>query len=386
MSVSSFGRSVMKVGHIISQLADGKDINEISVDPDISTKGKITKLLSNFVITPNVFIDENLKYMDKKHLKNLVKTELTVFTAFLINAYKALTEIYNVHIAVVISSMRKPPNILSYETVESVYELANEDFLGEAYFGKGLLNLDTTIGIENRRLKNRFRDNDQRRYPREYRIDNEKDTIKAETFINSFNIQLAIRTQQGRYTISLPLIVAPRIRYINAENFINSMIHGDKGKTFLERWWDYRAGAISLMDFILASDLIRKYKARKLSSESDLAIELNKIDKSYVIKDLIHDTAHYHKNFNIYNFDISAQTLIESNFRGSVLKDKYKQKMMDEIFGFLAAFVDNEKEEVVMLLDEIPGFSVLSFDMLAKDKKSDVAELAEIFLKNQQPF
>jgi len=143
-----------------------------------------------------------------------------------------------------------------------------------------------------------------------------------------------------------------------------------------------------MMSFITydSSDLIRKYKARKLSSESDLANELNKLDKSYVIKDIIHDTAHYHKNFNIYNFDISMQTLIESNFRGSILKDKYKQKLMDEIFGFLVSFVDNEKEEVVMLLDEIPGFSVLSFDMLSKDKKSDVAELAEIFLKNQQPF
>ena len=399
MAVGGLVRSFSKVIEVLKDIGDGKKINEIQIDPDIQFNGKITRLASQFLVTPQIFVDEQLKFMDKKHFKNLLKTETKLFAAFLVNAYKILITIHGYEVATVAALTRRPPNLLNGDTINRLSEIVQEDSLNEILSDDGKLGFDFIPSMEARH-KEKYnptprdlfnRDSEDEPIPGNIRnAKNMRDDLKPDLDIMSFDLQIEYTTNIGgkivNRTISIPLMIMPNIRYVDGATLVNNMVDSKFGKTFLERWWDLRSGGISLLDFMFAGDLVKKYKEKKISNENQIANELNKLDKTTMVNDVLHRRHYFSRNFNIFVFEESLRPAIESELRGSLFKEKYKQKMLDDLMAFSVTFVDNEKEQVTLFLDSIPSFSVLNFNMLASDKKSDVAELAELFLKNQQPF
>lgn len=399
MAVGGLVRSFSKVIGVLKDIADNKDIKDIALDPDISFNGKITRVASQFLITPQIFVDEQLKFMDKKQFKKLLKTETKLFAAFLINAYKILISIHGYQVETVAALMKRPPNLLNRATFNRISEIMHEDSLSEIFSPDNKLSLDFIPSMEalhKEKFNPTIRDLSNRDYtddpiPSSIKsMKNMKDELKVDTDIMSFDLQIeyAFNTPRGTSTrtVSIPLMIMPNIRYVNGETLISNMVDSKFGKTFLERWWSLRSGGTSLLDFIFAGDLVKKYKDKKLSNENQIANELNKLDKTTMINDVMHNRNYFSRNFNIFIFEESLRTVAENELRGSLFKEKYKQEMLDDLMAFSATFVDNEKEQVTIFLDDIPSFSVLNFNMLDSDKKSDVSELAELFLKNQQPF
>jgi len=389
----AFTKSFLILANIFKSIGDHEDdkvLQNLMKRRDIIAKGDITKLVGNFVVTPFIFVDESLKYMDPNDYKKLVQTEVKLFIGFLATAYRTLIELYGYRVADTVALLNtRNVGIDELERLRSLIaeESLTTDFVTDVVKEEGTL----TIAQEAKYMRSLVRE------PLDYHMSNaEFNKLKdTKAFINTvdlqFNIYNSITLPNGKkdvkqMTISVPLIVYPNIKFINAENFINNMLENDHDKKFLSRFWDWRAGAISLADLILASDLVEKYRKRKLSNESDIANYLNKVDKVTMVKDLINGTNSFAKNYNIYIFNQDKQALIESNIRGSLLKDRYKDKVLDKFMGFDLTFVDLEKEQVTVFIKSIPGFSILNFKMLEKGKESDVEKVVKEFLKNNQPF
>ena len=388
MAFGGLVRSLHKLFDILKDIGEGNELRDIRQDPDVTVKGNVTTLMSRFIITPTIFVDEQLRYMDKRHFKNLIKTELKLFAGMVVSAYRILVELMGMNPLMVARLMSKPSDLISFDTARRLSEIANEDSVSEILLDDTRLSLDFIPSTESVSPRKYYGLNGER--INDIRTNELRDTFKPDTDMMILELQINVSGRQNGQNfnriVRLPLIIYPLIKYIDAESLVKNMLDSNFGKTFLERYWDLRAGAISLMDFIFASDLVKKYKEKKITNENAIANELNKLDKSIIVKDILYNTHHFSRNFNIYIFEESLRVLIESELRGSLFKNKNKEKMMDDLMAFSVTFVDNEKEQVTIFIDDVPGFSVLNFNMLASDKKSDVAELAELFLKNQQPF
>ena len=209
----------------------------------------------------------------------------------------------------------------------------------------------------------------------------------AAIFITTYEVQISVTTDSGdERVIVLPVVIYPNIVYTDSSSLINNMVDSNDGKGIFERVDDYRAGAISFSDLIFATDLVKQYKDKKIKNDNDFVKYLNKVDKITGVKDLLYGHNSFHKNFNIYIFDISTKRDIEKLLKGSVFVDKYKNKLTDTLAAFSVTFVDAEAEEVIILLDSIPGFSSLNFNMLKKEKDSDMKDVMKELMKNRQPF
>jgi len=374
MEMSRASKGILLVGSIIRNVVSGKD-NFLEVNPDIESSGKITKLLSSFTYTPNIVVDESLRYMDEGKFRDIVKTELLAFSGVLLQAFRVLSEIYSDAPNIIVNKMANHGNIRYGDLSNVANYFGNESFDYTADLFKGDGPLPITIGNEAPGSRgNEIKNNNSI----------QKDTS---VFLTTYEVQISVTTNSGdERVIVLPVVIYPNIIFTNATSFISNMVESNHGKGLFERIDDYRAGVISFSDLIFATDLVKEYKDKKIKNENDFAKYLNKVDKITGVKDLVYGHNSFHKNFNIYIFDINKKRDIETKLRGSVLVDKHKNKLTDTLAAFSVSFVDTEAEELIILLDSIPNFSVLNFNMLKKEKDNDIRDVIKELMKNRQPF
>jgi len=376
MQGNSISKSLLKIGNIIANVVHDRD-DFLRVNPDIESSGKITKLMSSFTYTPNIVIDNNLKYMDESKLKDLVKTELLAFSGILLQAFRVLSEIYAEHPNIIVNKMSNHQDFNYGDIVQGqdyINGLESIDYTKDLLEGKGPLPI--TYGNEDG-LRNKETDV----------VNNTSIQKDTSIFLTTYEVQLTVTCDDGgNRVIVIPVIIYPNIVYTDASSLLNNVLENKHGKGFLDRFTDYRAGLISLSDLIFASDLVRLYKEKKIKNENDFAKYLNKVDKVSSIKDLFYGHNSFHKNFNIYIFDIALKSAIEKTIKGSVFIDRNKNNVTDSLSAFSVTFVDTEAEEVIILLDSIPGFSTLNYNMLKKEKDSEIKDVIKELMKNRQPF
>lgn len=381
---SSITKGLLKVGNIIKNVIDGRPA--LDVDPDILVDGKITKLVSSFIYSPNIVIDKNLQYMDSKTLTNIVKTNTLVFSGILIEAFRVMSEIYGVSPKMTVNKLASSNRdvISDIRRVEGLVTGKEEvDPISDILKSEGFLNI--TVGAERKGPSLRERELNGGAIDK---ISNnnaiQKDTAVAMT---TYEVQLMVTDAKGNQRgIIIPVMVSPHIMFEDMEIFLNNMLDGDVEKTFLARLDEFRSGAISIMDLILATDLVRDYKDRKIKYKSNFASYLNAMDKTSSVKDVLHNRNSFSKRFNLYIMDVNMIPLVNKLVKGDIYKDSYKDEVLDKLMGFSMGYVDNEKETLLNMYDSIPGFTILDFKMLKKDKDSDVVDVVKEMMKNRQPF
>ena len=381
---SSITKGLLKVGNIIKNVIDGRPA--LDVDPDILVDGKITKLVASFIYSPNIVIDKNLQYMDSKTLTNIVKTNTLVFSGILIEAFRVMSEIYGVSPKMTVNKLASSNRdvISDIRRVEGLVTGKEEvDPISDILKSEGFLNI--TVGAERKGPSLRERELNGGAIDK---ISNnnaiQKDTAVAMT---TYEVQLMVTDAKGNQRgIIIPVMVSPHIMFEDMEIFLNNMLDGDVEKTFLARLDEFRSGAISIMDLILATDLVRDYKDRKIKYKSNFASYLNAMDKTSSVKDVLHNRNSFSKRFNLYIMDVNMIPLVNKLVKGDIYKDSYKDEVLDKLMGFSMGYVDNEKETLLNMYDSIPGFTILDFKMLKKDKDSDVVDVVKEMMKNRQPF
>ena len=361
------------VGEVIRNIYNEND-DALKLSPDINHSGKITGVLSKFIVTPNIVIDENLKYMDNKVLKNIIKTNVTVFTAIVTEAVRVMVEIYGQTPTMVIDKLSDKSTITDdMERIRSVYNGSESfDYVKDLYENKNFL-----PGVEH---KNTDKGN-------ELKNNNFIQKDMGE-FINNYELQIQMNDKSGNsHVITLPILIYPNITYTKADTLINNLVDSTHGKTFFDVFNDYRAGLKSLADVIFATSLIKEYKAKKLKNDNDFAKYLNSVDKISTVHEILYNKNSFSKNFNIYIFDNSYLPTINKLVKGNVFKNKYKEVLTNKLMAFSVTFVDIEEEEISLLMDSIPSFSIVNFDMLQKEKtNSDVSGIMKELMNNKTPF
>jgi len=377
MQTAGISKGLLLIGNVIKNVAEGKD-DFLKVNPDIESSGKITKLMSSFTYTPNIVIDNNLKYMDEGHLRDLVKTELLAFSGILLQAFRVLSEVYSDKPSVIVNKMANHGKVQYADLVHGQGLLgASEGF----DYTHDLLNGDGPLPMPGNEANYGGHD-------KAATITNNTSISKdVSIFITTYEVQISVETENGdTRLIVLPVIIYPNIIYTDVNSFLNNMIESNNGKGLFERIDDYKAGMISLGDLVFATDLVKKYKEKKIKNTNDFANYLNKIDKVSSMKDLFYGHNSFHKNFNIYILDVANKTLIEKELKGSVYVERYKNKLTDTLAAFSVTLVDSEAEEVVIFMDSIPGFTTLNFNMLKKEKETKIEDVMKELVKNKQPF
>lgn len=370
------GKSVKSGLHIVGEVIRNiynEDNDALKLSPDINHSGKITGVLSKFIVTPNLVIDENLKYMDSKVLKNIIKTNITVFTAVVTEAVRVMVEIHGVEPMMVIEKLSDKSTI-----TEDLGRLQNLVHGDESFdYVKDLYDNDKMLpAVENKSSSGR-----------ELKNNNFIQKDMGE-FINNYELQVQITSKSGTtHLLTLPILIYPNITYTKAETLLNNLVDSRHGKTFSDVFNDYRAGLKSLSDVIFATSLVKEYKAKKLKNDNDFAKYLNGVDKISTINDLLYNKNSFSKNFNIYIFDNTYLPTINSLVKGNVFKNKYKDVLTNKLMAFAVNFVDIENEEISLLIDSIPSFSIVNFDMLQKEKtNSDVSSIMKDLMNNKTPF
>ena len=360
------------LGNIIKKIYD-EDDTALQLEPDIAANGRITNVLSKFIITPNIVVDNNLRYMETTTFNNLIKTEMMTFTGIVTQAIRIMVEIHGINPVVAIDKLNKTSTLEDLDSIRN-FAAGNEEF---DYIGD-LLNNDTLPALES------FDKEDVTKSTLENNNYIQKD---VSSFINSYELQLSFESAKGnKRVITLPIIIYPNIVYTKMGTLMENMVDSKHGKGFFDVVDDYRAGLKSLSDLIFSTSLVKEYRKKKLDNENDFATYLNKVDKIHSVKDLIHNKNSFSKNFNIYIFDSSFTTTLNKLVKGNILKDKYKDMVTNKLSAFSLTIVDVEQEEVTMLLDGIPGFSVLNYQMLKKEKDSDIAKVVKELMQNKPPF
>ena len=380
-----FTQNLMAIMNVVKNTFEGKD-DVLEIDPDVMHSGKITRLLSKFLISPNIILDENLRYMDKKVVKDLIKTEMMLFTSIVTEGIRILTELYGMDPVSAIKTINRGRGYESViNDVKRITDLAtggeNIDYVNDVFLNKdGFLPLggNNEIKVSGEASSN----------SRGSTLSNNAFIQKDNSsFVNVYELQLKIDDKEGKErVIVIPIVIYPNIHYENMNTFIENMIDEKDNKTFFSRWMEYRSGGISLYNFLVADDIVKKYKDKKLKNTSYFSNYLNMVDKSTFVRDVLHNKLSFSKNFNIYIFDNSFQQVLERKIKGSILESKYKQTVIDQLMAFTISFVDTEEEEVTILVDDLPGFSVLDFNMLKKVKEADINDVVKSLLNNRQPF
>jgi len=320
--------------------------------------------------------------MDEKYFKDLVKTEVVTFTGIVTEAFRVMAEIYGVAPKMIINKMGRANDKNYLADITRIRDLVNgsENF---DYMTDLMCNNDDILPVTESIVDTKIEKSNSTG-----KLDNNSFIQKdVASFMNVYELQLNFTDVNGNdKVVTIPIIIYPNITYTNADTLIANMLDSDAGKTFFDRINEYRSGAISLSDLIFATDLVKKYKNRKIKNENDIAKYLNAADKSGTVKDILHNRNHFSKNYNIYLFDINRKATIEKQIKGSLYKEKYKDKMTTALFAFSVSFVDTTKEEVIIYIDDIPGFSALNFNMLKKEKDNDIKDIMKEMMNNRQPF
>jgi len=187
-------------------------------------------------------------------------------------------------------------------------------------------------------------------------------------------------------TIVVPVTIKLGVIFSSTENIINAISTKSAEYGFSERLDSYRAGAISLTDFVFASDLIRKYKKHKLKDKTDLLKIIDFRELSGNSKLVTNGFAGFEKFYNMYIISPDAKNAIEREVR-SKLASKGKDKFLEAGNGLSVTVVDPDYERIRIMFKDIRGKSDLSIkNAVKKDKNgSDYSEIVKALIANKPP-
>jgi len=385
---------------LIGVLMDITNGKRPEISPDVWSEGRLVKLNNAYLVRPRIVISDKLKYSDPSTIKSIIDTELKIFIANYVQAFKILTNVYGFEARTVLSVLNRT-NPTGRATVEfNGYE--SIDYAGEFMFkDEGFLTI--TAGYEaNTKITVELKAKNKKDKNVKVGVGSKStdDNIKLnQQFITTIDMAMEVTKKAGdrkdkdgnqvygKSTITLPITIYPMISFTDSKTLLEDLF-SDKSEEarFGNRRDEYKAGVISLGDLIFGTDLVKKYKEKRIKNENDVAKLIRGVNSSTTVKAMLTGENSFARNYNIYILDTDDKIAIDNLVKGNIYKTKYKNKALDAMHGFAITFVDMDKERLIQLLDNVEGHNVYSFKMLKKDKDVDVNEIFKNMLTNKSPF
>jgi len=187
-------------------------------------------------------------------------------------------------------------------------------------------------------------------------------------------------------TFTFPVTIKLAVIFTSKENIVNAISTQSDEYSFSSRLDEYRAGAISLADFVLATDLVKKYKKHRLKDKDMLGTIMKARELSSDSKIIVNGFAGFEKYYNMYIISPDAKVAIEREVRAK-LTSNGKDKFLTAANGLSVTIVDPDYERVTMMLKDIHGKTDLTFRKAVKKDKndSDYGELIKALMANKPP-
>jgi len=384
------------------------NIEEYSKNPELIAKnhpdwvfsGRLTKVVADRIISPLVIISDKLEYMDKKQLTNIVKFNVNLFTAYLLQSLKILANIYGVDMSMLArqvtdkklykaaaKAVKTVANKMATEAtkvVEEGLESAEEGYIN-TLIKKHVEDKFKPLaaGIEANKSSNEVK----------FETADQSHLGISESVIKIVDVTLKVSKQIGDETVetkvTLPFIIAPVILFTNADTFLRAVLGNNEAESLQQRWLELRSGAISFWDFITGSDLIKQYKRNRIQNENDVVKLIQKRLRTNALSSLVSGEGGFTAFNNIYIFAKEDEATIEDIIKDDLLDPEVWQQLALDLFAFDINIVDTEKELVINFITDMPTYSVLTFKQLLKESnKSDdeLLELVKTMLLNKPPF
>jgi len=411
MSIAATIGAVTSLVNVIKSTSDKKEIkdfvdgfNKINKSTVLlKTNGSITKLLSNFIVSPIAVVDNTLR--NEEIIDKVIELNTNIFSGYFAQAFDILIKVYGLDHKTALNLLSTDKVSLGLEELDYVGQLLDD--------GSEILN----ISIEDKKTYKRQRKDRKKDYEKQrkdklddyekQRDDNRKDKNnevvtgylnkhnanfvdddKVSNIIeNRLDIEVVLSTNGIKHIIVIPMIVKTSVLYVSPKHIVEAVESKGDDKRFGARLDEYRAGAISLGDLVLGNDLIKEYKNGQIKDNNQLLEVINKRTLNANAKAVTDLGVGFEKYFNLLIISNYTKSMIESAVKGSINKAKYKEKVLESTASLLCTVVDTDYERVIIYTKDIDGVSDITFKSLSKGKgkSDDLSDILKSLLNNTPP-
>ena len=332
------------------------------------TKGRITKLLTETIVVPTIYISKSLE-MDP-NIDKIVDLNVNILTAMVSRAFTIMTTLKGISASTAFDVLNQK-NVTSGILSDLKYEdNLSMDFVSSKGFTFGKID-KATAGLLNDKKRNAYSDSDS--------------SMPA---IYSKDVDLKITIDKTDKSITVPLTIKARVEFVNMKKITDALIDRSYEPTMSERFSDAMAGVITWKNFFVPMDLWKAYK-EKLIKDTDGYLEMaEKKDNANLSKlatsGMLGLTAY------LGSLIISADELedLENSklLRGKVSNPAKKDLLLSSARASLLNVVDPAYGKLRILTMDNDGDTVM--DIKSLKKKSDGNDITEIFklLMNSRTF
>lgn len=364
------------VGSIIDNLNSGIDVVKDSL-PLMNTNGRLTKLLSDFIIEPCIITTKgsaNTDVFDKT-----IQLNTDIFASFYMQAFQVLNEIYKVDVQTAITLLSSKMTTLN---------LAGES---EPIKQFDLLMSDKTLKLSDVKINNISLESNAK-----IKANDEKDSLIYGTYTRQMTVSISIKYKnendkgdENTHTINIPFTIKASIINTDIDNIISLVEPNNYKKSFFYRLDEYRAGAISLSDLLFCGDLIKEYKSSAKKDKAKLIDLINNRNTTANIKRLatsdIKGVKGYEANYNMLILTSDELARLEKVLHGSIDNEKKKETLLSSCAALCATILDDDYERVSIYTADIRGVSSFGYKIIQKrkDNSNDIGEILKALFVNK---
>jgi len=245
--------------------------------------------------------------------------------------------------------------------------------------------LDGDADREQRDRLSRVRD---RQKPASEISQGRKDLLIPNALQRTVDITVVRRSGDGSIlTVVIPVTIKTQLIYTTEDNIINSMSPNSDDKSFMARLDDVKASAVSYWDFLVASDLVKKYKHNKLKDKDELLKLMQSRKLSANSKVVDHGVIGFEKYYIMFIVSKDASIKLENFIKGKLKSNRHKEAFLTQSFGLSIAVVDEDYERIKLYLKDLKGSTDLTFKSIIKKDKNDtnMDELVKALIAGRPP-
>jgi len=306
-----------------------------------ASNGSIGTFLDSFIVTPRIVVSSTLK--DSDAINGVIDLNLDVFVSMYTRTFNILMSVYGFDQTFALRTLGNGTKY-SLESVEDNGEVSL-DVCAE----KGEFPLDVSKpALE-----------DGNKVVREVELSADvthPDTGKSASFKLTVLVKASIV-----YT-----------DYVDIKEAIDT--NGDK-VSFGYRLDEYRSGAINLWNLITSNDLIKKYKKSRIRDKGDFLKYIEERRRKNIKRLSLSQTVDFSKMYQMIIISKKELSRAEKILGGSVKKDKFKDKLLDNTLSMSLTTIDDDYEMVDMMLEGIDDKVELSFKQIIKSGGNDTNEI-----------
>lgn len=184
--------------------------------------------------------------------------------------------------------------------------------------------------------------------------------------------------------IKIPVTIKARLLKVTTEN-IAQVSEPHKKFNMLTTWLDYKSGMKPLMDYLLQTDAVKKYKKGLLKGNEFLKI-INERKLSAYSKVASTSVVGFELNYTLLAITNRDKQMLDRYLDLNIFKEEDKNDFMQSIYSLMGVVLDDNSEMATFLTPIVRGINSVTYRELKNvggKKDVDVTELLGVLVKSK---